>query len=57
MGTIVVYLSRDDENFSDLPQVSCVKFKDALNIAAGTSTGHVRRHEKKSIFVLKIILK
>lgn len=46
MGTIVVYLSRDDENFSDLPQVSCVKFKDALNIAAGTSTGHVRRHEK-----------
>ncbi|MFH4983376.1 hypothetical protein AB6A40_010085 [Gnathostoma spinigerum] len=35
-------------NCSVLPQVTCVQFKDALNMAVGTSTGHILLYDIRS---------
>ncbi|CAF1602506.1 unnamed protein product [Rotaria magnacalcarata] len=43
-----VYANSNSGNSVSLPAVSCIKFKDALNIAVGTSTGQILMFDIRS---------
>lgn len=48
VGTLDVTLSNQFEDVHELPKVTALKFRDALNMAVGTSTGHILLYDIRS---------
>ncbi|KAH7729244.1 hypothetical protein AAVH_02719 [Aphelenchoides avenae] len=45
---VASHVMSDDNPLQSLPEVSCLKFKDALHLAVGTSTGHTILYDIRS---------
>uniref|UniRef100_A0A8W8K4R8 Nucleolar protein 10-like N-terminal domain-containing protein n=1 Tax=Magallana gigas TaxID=29159 RepID=A0A8W8K4R8_MAGGI len=48
VGTLDITLSNQFEDVHELPKVTALKFRDALNMAVGTSTGHILLYDIRS---------